>query len=175
MDVYSRRIVGYKAADNMRAINNVDALNMAIKLRGQNNYQNKLIHHSDRGSQYISDAYTEILKNHGILISMCQNVLENAHIERVNRTIKNQYLQHRRINNFHQLVKWLDKTIYTYNYERPHSSILKMTPVEFENFVKELSDDSFCEKYKKEKPKFKIFTYQQKDDKANFNQLAFEF
>ena len=78
MDVYSRRIVGYKAADNLRAVNNIDALNMAIKLRGIKDYQEQLIHHSDRGSQYVSDAYIETLKNHGILISMCQNVLENA-------------------------------------------------------------------------------------------------
>lgn len=169
MDVYSRRIVGYKAADNLRAINNIDALNMAIKLRGINDYQNELIHHSDRGSQYISDAYTEILENHRILISMCQNVLENAHIERVHRTIKNQYLTHRPIKNFHQLVKWLDKTVYTYNYERPHSSILKMTPVEFENFVKELTSNSL------DRPKLEVFTYQQNDDKSDPNQLTFEF
>lgn len=169
MDVYSRRIIGYKAADNLRAINNIDALNMAIKLRGIEDYQNKLIHHSDRGSQYISDAYTEILESHGILISMCQNVLENAHVERVHRTIKNQYLKHRPINNFHQLVKWLDKTVYTYNYERPHSSILKMTPVEFENFVKELPSNSL------DRPKLEVFTYQQNDDKSDPNQLAFEF
>ena len=169
MDVYSRRIVGYKAADNLRAINNIDALNMAIKLRGIEDYQNQLIHHSDRGSQYISDAYTEILENHGILISMCHNVLENAHIERVHRTIKNQYLKHRSINHFHQLVKWLDKTVYTYNYERPHSSIFKMTPVEFENFIKEPPSTSL------DKPKLEVFTYQQNNDKADPNQLAFEF
>jgi len=169
MDVYSRRIIGYTAADNLRAINNMKTLNMAIQLRGVNNYEKKLIHHSDRGSQYISDAYTELLQNQGILISMCQNVLENAHIERVHRTIKNQYLKHRPIHNFSQLVKWLDKTVYTYNYERPHSSILKMTPVEFENFVKELPPKHF------DRPVFNIFTYQHNNDKSDPNQLTFEF
>jgi putative transposase len=56
MDVYSRRIIGYSAADNLRAENNIDALRMALNLRGVGDYQKQLIHHSDRGSQYISDA-----------------------------------------------------------------------------------------------------------------------
>ena len=56
MDVYSRRILGYNAADNMRAENTVKALQMALKSRDVLDYKNRLIHHSDRGSQYISDA-----------------------------------------------------------------------------------------------------------------------
>lgn len=173
MDVYSRRIIGYLAADNMRAINNIKALNMAIGLRNIADYDKKLIHHSDRGSQYISDAYIEILQQKNILISMCQNVLENAHIERVHRTIK-EYLVYRNIKNLQQLKKWLDKSVYAYNYLRPHTSLDRMTPVGFENFVKELHLSEANLKSGNRKY-FEIFTYHHKSDKKNPKQLSFEF
>src|SRR5436305_6183611 len=47
MDVYSRRIIGYSVADNMRAENNLSALHMALQLRGIDDYGHRLIHHSD--------------------------------------------------------------------------------------------------------------------------------
>ena len=50
MDVYSRRLIGYNIADNMRAENNLEALQMALKLRGIENYHQSLIHHSDKGT-----------------------------------------------------------------------------------------------------------------------------
>jgi putative transposase len=74
MDVYSRRILGYSLSDNMRAENNVMALKMALTLCGRDNYNDGLIHHSDKGSQYASDIYTETLQGHGICISMCDEV-----------------------------------------------------------------------------------------------------
>jgi hypothetical protein len=92
MDIYSRRLIGYNLSDNMRAENNLSALQMALALRGIESYQHSLIHHSDKGTQYASDAYTEVLERHAIRISMCNEVYENTHIERVNDTIKNQYL-----------------------------------------------------------------------------------
>jgi len=70
MDVYSRKIVGYSVADNMRAENNCQALEMAFTMRKQRIYLN-LIHHSDRGEQYISDTYVALLTNAKIKISMC--------------------------------------------------------------------------------------------------------
>jgi putative transposase len=137
MDVYSRRIVGWHIADNMRAENNVKALHKALILRGVKNYQQTLIHHSDRGSQYTSDAYTEQLKENGILISMCQEVYENTHIERLNSTIKNQYLSRYDIKHEGLLGFFLDKAVDAYNHSRRHAS-LKMSPVQFENNLKEL-------------------------------------
>lgn len=92
MDVYSRMIIGYSVDDNMRATNNIHALKMAFDKRKSKNFDNQLIHHSDRGGQYISNQYVGILQEANILISMCSQVYENAHIERVNGTIKNQYL-----------------------------------------------------------------------------------
>jgi putative transposase len=132
MDVYSRRIVGYHAADNMRAENNIYALNMALKLRGVKNYKQQLIHHSDKGSQYIANDYTNLLDEMGILISMCNEVYENAHIERVNGTIKNDYLIHYNIQNFEQLIKGLKKAVDIYNFQRPHKALNRMSPCQFE-------------------------------------------
>lgn len=136
MDVYSRRIVGYSLADNMRAENTLDALKMAIALRGQLNYHNELIHHSDKGSQYVSDIYTDTLTEYGIQISMCDEVYENTHIERLNETIKNQYLNRRNITTEKQLKQEVAKTIDTYNASRPHQSLSGLSPIDFETYLK---------------------------------------
>jgi transposase InsO family protein len=135
MDVYSRRIIGYNIADNMRAENNLTALEMALKLRGIENYHQGLIHHSDKGTQYASDAYTETLERYEIRISMCNEVYENTHIERVNDTIKNQYLYRKEINSKRQLQTQLDQTVEAYNETRPHQSLPKMSPVQYENHL----------------------------------------
>jgi putative transposase len=135
MDVYSRRIIGYSIADNMRAENNFAALKMALMLRGITNYHKTLIHHSDKGSQYASDLYTQTLDNYGIEISMCEDVLENSHIERVNETIKDQYLNRWQINSEKELTQKVKQAMDTYNNLRPHQSLNKMTPVEYENLL----------------------------------------
>ena len=137
MDVYSRKIIGYSLADNMRAENNCQALEMAFKTRKKRTFVN-LIHHSDRGGQYISELYTSLLTNAGIKISMCNEVYENAHIERVNGTIKNQYLRYWNITTFEELKYRLKNTIDTYNSTKPHSSLGKLSPDSFEQYIKEL-------------------------------------
>jgi putative transposase len=151
MDVYSRRIIGYSLADNLRAENNLRTLNMALTLRGIKNYQNTLIHHSDRGSQYVSDDYTDLLTDYGIQISMCIDVLENAHCERVNGTIKNDYLNRWHIATLADLIKRVPMAVQNYN-NRRHNS-LGMTPLEFESYVKELQNDK--------KPVLEVFTVKQ--------------
>ncbi len=141
MDVYSRRIVGHSVADNMRAENNVAALRMALTLRGVADFEGSLVHHSDRGSQYVSDDYTELLEEHGILISMCNDVYENTHIERANGTIKNGYLNRWGIADGRTLFKSVTRAVESYN-QRPHQSLpKKMTPIAFESYIKELGDE----------------------------------
>lgn len=166
MDVYSRRIIGYTASANMKAENNVRALQSAFTLRGVNNYQEKLIHHSDRGSQYIYSGYTELLGFYGAQISMCNDVLENAHMERVNGTIKNDYLARRSIASLDQLKYWLTKDVQAYNH-RAHDSLKlntkKMTPLEFENNIKQLPE--------RKRPVLEIFTIHQQIDEDP-NQLS---
>lgn len=163
MDVYSRRIVGWSMSENMRAENNVRALSRALALRGISNYGNQLIHHSDRGSQYVSDDYTETLKENGIQISMCKEVLENAHIERANGTIKNDYLYRWNIKTQQQLFERMEMAVNNYNNRRHRS--LKMTPIQFETYVNELSEEN--------RPKMDIFIYKQ--NVQNPLQLQFNF
>jgi transposase InsO family protein len=164
MDVYSRRIIGYSAANNLRAENNIRALKMALHLRGITNYKQQLIHHSDRGSQYISDDYTNLLEDFGIQISMCTDVLENAHIERANGTIKNDYLNRWHIPHPRTLPRWLEKAVNGYN-NRIHNSLNKKTPIEFETYVKELDEE--------QRPVLEIFTLSANNHiSENPNQLA---
>lgn len=138
MDVFSRKIIGYSIADNMRAENNINALKMAIKDREITHFQHQLIHHSDRGSQYIANEYTQLLQNAGISISMCNSVYENSHIERANGTIKNQYLVYWHANDETQLFRNTQKAINNYNL-RPHLALDGMSPIQFESVFNELS------------------------------------
>lgn len=131
MDAYSRRILGYSVADNMRAENNLRALNMALSLREVNHYEQALVHHSDRGSQYTSDSYTGLLEERGIRISMCRSALENAVCERLNGIIKNQYLHAWKVKTVGELKRRLPQAVHNYNH-RNHGGIGKITPIDFE-------------------------------------------
>lgn len=166
MDVYSRTIVGYSVSDNMRAENNVTALQMAFKYRKCKAFDNQLTHHSDRGGQYISEQYVALLTDAKIQISMCNEVYENAHIERVNGTIKNMYLEHWNITSFEQLQKLLKRAVNTYNNCKPHSAIGDKTPVAFEQYIKELNHN--------DKPKLPIWTCDL-SKKQNPNQCIIQF
>jgi putative transposase len=135
VDVYSRRILGYSACDNMEAINNLKVLEMAFELR-EKNYFLQLIHHSDKGSQYCATLYIDALKKANIAISMARNSLENPYAERLNGIIKNGYLEYFDTSNYSKLQKSLTKAVWLYNHEKPHSELNKMTPVEYEAMVK---------------------------------------
>lgn len=137
LDVYSRRILGYIAWPDLTAEANCRALQQAITERGNIDFS-KLIHHSDRGSQYASNAYLRILTRNKIGISMCDSVYENTHIERVNGIIKNEYLKNWNIKNYKDLVDGLNRAVYLYNKERPHWSIGALTPVEYEEKLKSI-------------------------------------
>jgi putative transposase len=163
MDVYSRRIVGYSVADNMRAENNFAALKMALNLRGIGNYNKELIHHSDKGSQYVSDIYTQTLEEHGIKISMCTEVYENTHIERVNDTIKNQYLKRMEIRNVKELQQKTKQAIDAYNFQRPHQSLNGISPVQYEEQLKTIAQEN--------RKKLEIFTIKKNTEELNPNQL----
>lgn len=163
IDVYSRRIIGYSMADNMRAENNLEALKMALTVRGSDHYQSMLIHHSDMGSQYASDVYTQTLDAYGILVSMCEEVYENTHIERINDTIKNQYLNRMQITSETDLRKKLDQVIYAYNHLRPHQSLGSLTPVAYEEALQKIP--------MKERIKMQIYTVKKYIEQPDPNQL----
>jgi transposase InsO family protein len=149
IDVYSRRIIGYNASSSMEAEANIKALNMMIQLRGKENIKG-LIHHSDRGSQYNCKEYLSALKEHGIKVSMCLEAWQNAYIERINRTIKQEYLRHKNIDSLNSLKRELYKAVKLYNEKRPHWSLLyQMAPSKFEDYVKKLP--------KRNRPKVMIY------------------
>jgi putative transposase len=131
-DVYSRRILGYAASPNLRAQACCRALNDALETRADARL-NGLIHHSDRGTQYTSNIYLDILKEHFISVSMCDSVYENSHIERLNGIIKGEYLSHRNIQSFPDLIKALREAVQVYNSERIHWSLNCLSPIQFEN------------------------------------------
>lgn len=127
-DAYSRKIVGYHVADTMEAIESATALKMAIKTLKIN--AKGLIHHSDRGSQYCSSMYVNILKKEGIKISMTENgdPLENAIAERINGIIKGEYLFDYLIKTLLNAKEVLKSVVKLYNEDRPHSSIGNAVP-----------------------------------------------
>ncbi|GAB5532942.1 MAG: hypothetical protein Roseis3KO_47190 [Roseivirga sp.] len=123
IDIYSKQIVGYQVSDHMRTTANVKALNMAFKW-----HKPPKIHHSDRGGQYLSSEYTKLLKDNGCAISMSQSAQDNAYAERINRTIKEEYLEHWKPKNFKELRLCLKRAVSNYNSVRPHWNLRLHTP-----------------------------------------------
>jgi putative transposase len=144
LDVYSKKIVGYQLSRTMHATANLKALTMALK-----NYQPALIHHSDRGSQYGCKQYLELLKAKQMKISMGLRAQDNAYAERINRTIKEEYLQPWKAQTYDQLKHQLNKAVTNYNNIRPHDHLKKLTPKDFED--KWYKDPTF------KKPQIRIF------------------
>lgn len=126
-DAYSKKIVGYKLADNLMGSSTLEALKMAVSNR---KYNNKLIHHSDRGLQYCSKDYTEYLLANNIFISMTQNYdpYENAIAERVNGILKDEFGLFDVFENYLDLKKQVEESIMFYNQIRVHLSINMLTP-----------------------------------------------
>jgi len=127
-DAYSRKIVGFFLSETLSADGCIKALQMALK----NNPQlGRLIHHSDRGSQYCCADYVGILDKKFIKISMTQSgdPLENAIAERVNGILKDELLEKVYLN-YEQARQAIAAAISIYNYQRPHSSIDMLTPIE---------------------------------------------
>ena len=130
LDLYSRFIVGYAVSTGMFTDQTtIPALNMALKAReaGQG-----LIFHSDGGGQYYCKAFLAITKVNQIKNSMCESVYENAHAERINGTIKNDYLIYYGPQDYMELVKLTDKAVKMYNFSRPHSSLGNKSPAAYE-------------------------------------------
>jgi putative transposase len=156
IDVYSRRIVGYKASITMETIANLIALQMAFKMRNMKEFKG-LIHHSDRGSQYASNAYTDLLESKKCDISMCNAAFENAYAERVNGIIKNEYMANWSFKSLTDVEKGLTRAVNAYNTSRPHNNLEnKLAPVCFENYVLTLNAEK--------RPKVKLYTEGQRQE-----------
>jgi transposase InsO family protein len=125
-DAYSRKIIGFYLSKTLEAIGCLNALQMAIDSCSD---YSELIHHSDRGVQYCSLNYVDLLKSNCIKISMTENgdPLENAIAERVNGILKEELLE-QKYADFKTAQLCVVKAIIIYNALRPHSSCDMLTP-----------------------------------------------
>ena len=130
-DYYTKEIIGWCVGQTLETRFAVEALKMALG-RLEGNPATDLIHHSDRGVQYASYAYTGILKANGIRISMteCGDPKDNAVAERVNGIVKNELLKDMSFGSIEEVRKALKVAVDFYNNERPHMSLDWKTPAE---------------------------------------------
>jgi transposase InsO family protein len=126
-DAYSRKIMGYCFRLDLAAEGCIEALKMALRNKL---YNQSIIHHSDRGSQYCSHNYVDLLLKNNIAISMTENgdPYENALAERMNGIIKTEFNLYSSILGFEQTRNQISKSIKSYNELRPHASCDYLTP-----------------------------------------------
>lgn len=129
MDQYSRKVKGFHASRGLRSEETtIPALQMALKQLGPG--QQPIIH-SDGGGQYYSKAFLKITQGR-LTNSMGKSAYENPHAERLNRTIKNSYLNYYMPTTFERLRSHLAKAVNMYNDGKPHQGLNGLTPHEFE-------------------------------------------
>jgi len=147
-DAYSKKIMGYELLDSLSATGPLLALKAALKNR---KYIHELIHHSDRGLQYCSADYTDMLKANGLKISMTENgdPYENAVAERVNGILKHEFLLTQGFKDHLQALEVIKQSIGIYNEYRPHLSCGMLTPNEAH-----LQQEIQLRKWKKKPRKF---------------------
>lgn len=132
MDLFSRKIVGWAQATHMKTELVLNALKMAITTRQPGE---GLIHHSDRGSQYCSKKYIDVLEGIQAEISMSRtgNPYDNACIESFHATIKKDLIYRRRFKTRDEAIKAINYYIsHFYNGRRKHSTLGNQSPNQFE-------------------------------------------
>ena len=133
LDCFSRRIVGWSMAEHLESDLAGDALRMALLQRAPRGRE--LLHHSDRGVQYASEDYQQLLKHKGIEISMSGrgDCYDNAMMESFWATLKSELVHHRSYATREQARQSIFEYIEVfYNRKRLHSSLGYLSPESFE-------------------------------------------
>jgi len=150
LDAFSRKVIGYAVSRGMDTNLVLEALRMAIAKRKPGT---GVIHHSDRGVQYASLEYADVLKEQGFQISMSGkgNPYDNATMESFFKTLKHEevYLyEYETLSDVENRLPYFIEQVY--NLKRLHSSLGYMSPVKYEALV--------LEQQNKEKPRQPILT-----------------
>ena len=128
-DLYSRKIVGWDLSQSL----SIDGCQRALRqaLRGVADSAG-LIHHSDRGIQYCSNGYVDILRNKNIKISMTEenHCYENAVAERINGILKDEFQLGQMLTSYQAADRLTREAVHIYNDERPHCSLNYQTPAQ---------------------------------------------
>jgi len=135
LDLHSRRVIGWAVSNRMKRDLAIRALNMAIAFRGP---PKGCIHHTDRGSQYCSHDYRQILRQHGFKVSMSGkgNCYDNAAVETFFKTIKAELIWRHSWETRRQAEMAIFEYINGfYNPRRRHSALGWKSPVAFERKV----------------------------------------
>ena len=128
-DHYTKEILGWHVGETLEAWHSVECLLQAVDTL-EREAGTDLIHHSDRGVQYISAAYTSVLYEAGIRISMTESgdPKDNAVAERLNNTIKNELFKDIKFHSIEEVRRSMGRAVEFFNNERPHMSLDNMTP-----------------------------------------------
>jgi len=132
MDLYSRRIIGWSMSRRINRHLVLKALSMAL---GQRRPGENLIHHSDRGVQYLSDDFQDLLRKHGITCSMSDkgSCYDNAVVESFFAILKRERINRRKYRTRDEArADVFDYIERFYNRKRRHGTIGNISPVEFE-------------------------------------------
>jgi putative transposase len=134
IDVYSRRIVGWQFTGHMRASLVCDALQMAVCTRPRHGADVKLIHHSDRGSQYMGLDFAQVLDDYDVLQSVGSvgDAYDNAMAESFVDTLKTELVRDRVWRTRSQLELAIVEYLGWFNHDRLHESLGDIPPAEFE-------------------------------------------
>lgn len=131
MDLYNREIVGFSESDSLRTTATImPAMSMVIRQIGREKLEG-IIFHTDGGGQFYAKAFLALSSELKMQNSMAREVYDNSHAERVNGTIKNDYLIPYNPQNKADLRRELVRAIMNYNTGKPHSSLQGKTPAEY--------------------------------------------